>query len=292
MALLEYDPKTVLYHYCSAEAFLGIINTKEIWFSNLKSSNDPRELKYGYDNVFEILRATREQTESAEIKRVIDFLEDRLTPFYNRVNVFCTCFTHDGDSLPMWREYGGAYKGLAIGFRPTAITGMPARLQKVRYVSNGNTKELGDVLIEVVSNFHGWGNQMEEINLVASTLSTIVAMKHSTWEYEREVRMTYVQVRDRPVTSGDNLENMVSMKNNMEPIYWQQPNIRSVHGSDTEYLKFPYGRDLGERHDARMAIKEVIAGPNCALTKDEIANALVANGFLNYLIKGSDCQIR
>lgn len=292
MAFLEYNPRDTLYHYCSKEAFRGILSTKELWFSNLRSANDPRELTYGYDNVFRILRATRENTKSAEISRIVDFLDDHLTPFYNASNVYCACFTHIGDSLPMWGAYGGAYTGLSIGFRPTAITDIPARLQKVRYLPQADDQELTEFLIEVISSFRHLGDKLEEATLVASTLSAIVALKHSTWGYEQEVRMTYVQVRDRPSKPVPNIESVVSMGADEELIYWREPHTRMIGENTTEYLKFPYGRYLRKNHDARMAIKEVIAGPKCDISDQEISDTLTQNGFQNFVVRRSDCNIR
>lgn len=292
MAFLEYNPRDTLYHYCSVDAFKGILATKEFWFSNLRSANDPRELTYGYNNVFRILRATRANTESAEIRRIVDFLDDRLTPFYNASNVYCACFTHIGDSLPMWGAYGGTYTGLSIGFRPTAITDIPARLQKVRYLAQGDDRELSEFLIEIISSFRSWGKVLEEVALVASTLSAIVALKHNTWGYEQEVRMTYVQVRDRPIKPAPNFESVVSLGANEEPIYWSEPYTRTIGENTIEYLRFPYGRYLGKAHDARMAIKEIVAGPKCNLSEGEISDILTENGFINFKIKRSDCIIR
>ena len=292
MAFLEYNPRDTLYHYCSKDAFRGVISTKELWFSNLRSANDPRELTYGYDNVFRILRATSSRTESAEIRRIVDYLDKNLTIFYNSVNVYCACFTHIGDSLPMWGAYGGAYTGLSIGFRPTAITDIPARIQKVRYLAQGDDRELSEFLIDIISSFRGWEKELEAIKLVASTLSAIVALKHNTWSYEQEVRMTYVQVRNRPSKPAPNLESAVSIGVDDKTIYWREPHTRTLGENTIEYLNFPYGKYLLKNHDARMAIKEIIDGPKCDLSDQEISDTLTKNGFRNFIIKRSVCDIR
>ena len=37
----------IVYHYCSVDSLYKIVTSKELWLTNLKSSNDPRELLHG-----------------------------------------------------------------------------------------------------------------------------------------------------------------------------------------------------------------------------------------------------
>lgn len=51
MAYLEYKPTDVLYHYTTTDGFKGIIGTKRLWFSDLRTTNDPREIIFGLGRI-------------------------------------------------------------------------------------------------------------------------------------------------------------------------------------------------------------------------------------------------
>jgi len=126
MAFLEYKPTQTLFQYCSLDLFFSIISSRELWFSDLASSNDPRDLRLGYDNVFHALNLARLNSQGTLVARLVELLEKRLVPYYRNVNVFCSCFSLAGDELPMWGSYGSEYSGVSIGFRPTAVVDVTA----------------------------------------------------------------------------------------------------------------------------------------------------------------------
>ena len=46
----EYEPRSneIFYHYCSADTFCKIIESKSLWFCDIRHMNDREELSYGY----------------------------------------------------------------------------------------------------------------------------------------------------------------------------------------------------------------------------------------------------
>ena len=42
--VLGRNPPDILYHYCSLDTFIHIIQDRTLWFSDVTKSNDSREL--------------------------------------------------------------------------------------------------------------------------------------------------------------------------------------------------------------------------------------------------------
>jgi hypothetical protein len=125
MAFLEYRPTQVLYQFSSVEGLKGILSSKELWCTDLASANDPREIVLGHQHFIEALRYVREHEYKGAAGNFIDIVENHVSRYKNSQQTFCACFSTVKDDLPMWREYGSNYAGVAIGFRPTAITPLP-----------------------------------------------------------------------------------------------------------------------------------------------------------------------
>jgi hypothetical protein len=75
-------------------------------------------------------------------------------------------------------------------------------------------------------------------------------------------------------------------------IDWIVPLKRTKANTTTDYIAYPFGIRRDRKTDPRKAIKEVIAGPNCALSETAIVNELRENGFADFQVRKSDCQIR
>jgi len=93
----------IIYHYCSAESFYKIIQTKEIWLSNVRFMNDLQEGKY-------IREAIRQVADGEEA--------DNFKKNHKRIygSAYVSCFSEDNDLWSQWERYADACKGLAIGF--------------------------------------------------------------------------------------------------------------------------------------------------------------------------------
>ena len=76
------------------------------------------------------------------------------------------------------------------------------------------------------------------------------------------------------------------------PVYWQKPLSREVRGVVLEYKVFPFGRFKNQAYDPSGSIERIVLGPRCALSEAEVTSALKTNGFKNFEVELSDCQIR
>jgi hypothetical protein len=100
----------VLYHYTNREGFLGIMNTRELWASNLRFLNDSRELQCGLEMISKVLHGNNNPL-------VKDVLDDNLVDPSDEAaySVYGVSFSAIGDDLSQWRAYGSG-GGYAIGF--------------------------------------------------------------------------------------------------------------------------------------------------------------------------------
>ncbi|CAI1576743.1 DUF2971 domain-containing protein [Serratia proteamaculans] len=99
----------LIYHYCSPQTFLHIIENKCIWLSSTNNMNDSSEgiwVKNAFQN------AVYELKSLYGIQWVMQTLKN-----YDEINLpkYICCFSKDGDSLSQWRAYAQDGEGISIG---------------------------------------------------------------------------------------------------------------------------------------------------------------------------------
>lgn len=291
MAFLEYRPTQTLYQFTSIEGFRGIITSKNIWCSDLASANDPRELALGHQHFLEAMKFVRDNEYKGLTGAFLEDIESRVINYRKNQQTFCACFSLLKDELPMWREYGANYSGLAIGFRPTAITSMPGRIQKVRYLKPDTREDFRQLVRDIASKFDPQRSPNDLLYWVEAGVSSFTAMtalKHHSWEYEKEVRHIYAQTRKE----HDPRLQQTACFSDGTPVLWTKPLNRSGSNQPTDYMSFPFGRRNNHASDPSRAIERVVIGPRCTMTETDIKNLLEKNGYSGFEIEESDCQIR
>lgn len=88
------DLPEVIYHYCSAQSFYEIIQSNQLWFSNIRMSNDEYEQIAIYDLLEEVVK---EFPESADLlgQVVLDASIDLET-------AYVACFSLSSSMLSLW----------------------------------------------------------------------------------------------------------------------------------------------------------------------------------------------
>jgi hypothetical protein len=294
MAYFEYLPRGTLLQYTSADGLRGIIQSKELRFSDLREANDPRELDLGYEKVIGALRIILQAEPAGPKADHLSHLIDRLDAYFRNVQVFCSCFSLAVDELPMWAAYGQNYSGVALGFRPTAITAMPARVQKVRYIKpaseNEESRLIAQGIADQVDLYLRTNDLAPWIAAGTAAITAATASKGEKWSYEREVRIVYVQRKVRPEGDAANMPIGVIGKNDL--VYWREPSHRPVGNRQISYVSFPFGKYRDGKWKHSRAIKSVTVGPNCPMSTAEVERLLTDNGFEDFVVEKSGCQIR
>ncbi|MCF8533627.1 MAG: DUF2971 domain-containing protein [Reyranella sp.] len=294
MAYLQYRPTQTLFQYTSVDGLFGILRSKHLRLSDLRAANDPKELELGYERVMQALKAVMEHEIKGATRENLLRLVEHLSGYFDRIQPFCSCFSLAVDELPMWAAYGQSYSGLAIGFRPAAILCIPARVQRVKYLDPlKETEEFKELALKIATRVgrNRNPNDIEQLVLASvDAVATTIALKHHIWAYEKEVRVVYTQLRERP--EGALSMYPASMTPSGEPLYWREPLQRKVGTRSIMYVEFPFGRFRDGRIDPARALKTIIVGPNCSLSVADVEAELKEQGFYDCAVKKSDCHIR
>lgn len=128
----------IVYHYCSLETALAILNTKTLRLSDITRSNDSAEIAYGYraalaafercgliDTQGTRLHFNADWTALAPHYRSMlsEALGERTVP-PNRI-CYAVCFSEQSDLLSQWRAYGDDGQGLSLGFDLSSLASTP-----------------------------------------------------------------------------------------------------------------------------------------------------------------------
>lgn len=252
--------------------------------------NDPREIQLGFDHYIDALKSVRHIEHQGYRGFFLSILAGKLVGLRNSHHAFCCCFSLEGDQLPLWNEYTG-YQGLSIGFRPTALKDIQARIQKVEYINENTPEAFRRKVLEIASAFDPDGQDRNDqfwIEASVSAFAAITALKHATWSYEREVRMVFLQTVDEPADDNDKI-----IKPDGEVYEWLKPLERIISNEGkVKYLAFPFGRYRDGDAKHKWAIKKIIIGPKCKMDRTEVQALLDAHGFDGVQIEQSNCQIR
>ena len=146
----EYDPEVpdIIYHYCTVDAMLSILQNNCLWMCDLERTNDKTELKYFYDQMRKMFDDFNQKYKSkygSKLVKVYTVLEKAIEGLYNRTAYitqiskdYVCCFSEEKDLLSQWRGYGSDGNGIAIGFnaqllRKLDINGSRYKFIKVIY---------------------------------------------------------------------------------------------------------------------------------------------------------------
>ena len=105
-----------LYHYTSSAAFLSIVASGELWFSDFRYLNDLSELKYGVD-LFRAELAARLDVETDNYSRfLLQAMRNHFEEAVLQTDQFVFCMCSENNLLNQWRVYGKDTVPLSVEF--------------------------------------------------------------------------------------------------------------------------------------------------------------------------------
>lgn len=114
---LAQIPASPLYHYTSGENLIRIIESSELWSTQIACLNDTAEIRYGIEELLRRVRERRTAAGRVELEVLFRCLEEVLSaPQLEKAGVFVSCFSEQRDDLSQWRAYSGGEGGYAIRF--------------------------------------------------------------------------------------------------------------------------------------------------------------------------------
>ncbi|HBB29910.1 MAG TPA: hypothetical protein DC000_11840 [Clostridiales bacterium] len=245
----------VLYHYCSLKNFYNIMESRKIWLNDALQTNDSAEMKLVISKLIKIL------------KDKIDMKEIDLENFFNQFeNVYSSiisnffkphiaCFSDDGDMLNQWRCYGNNGQGIAIGFNLDYFENIKNYdsdrdfiIERVIYSDEEQEQLLLNTVFELLDKKDKFFNinNMNYLSLVGKIFKLGQIFKNSSFEYEKEIRLIH-----------GNSEMAA------EPDMFK---YRATEDNIVSYLEVP----LDIKNVDKKAINEVIIGPKCKITQENL----------------------
>lgn len=224
LATLEsQQPPPIVYHYTNDVGLKGILETGQLWLTDIFSLNDPSELTHGFSVAIDAL--TRKVAGDSVVaqkfaKNFAVFKEQGAIP---KVAHFFMCsFSSCGDDLGQWRAYADNGRGYAVGFDGKALEngftkkdGVPIPNNSTFHIIYNDARLLGiqSQIVEKMRNLimlpAGRGLQNAPVNvymaelqmlLTLHILHTILFFKHEAYANEREFRFLQIYKADEPPT--------------------------------------------------------------------------------------------
>lgn len=240
---LPFSEEKKLYHYCSLETFYNIVESNCFWLSHPKFMNDLSEYRYAIETSKKFLqeynKTINDNDNSKNLLKLIESIFELYEIRFNGIDEdkykkhgFFTCFSSDGDNLPMWSMYKGKNIGLAIGLdfsNENYFVDLPessdtgSKIEKrspfcnpplcffsdIEYQKSRKEKEI-NVFLDHVRHFYK-SNQTElngnikdsNIYLASKVAFTLINMsfdlKDSHFDYEKETRFILYGYKEEDV---------------------------------------------------------------------------------------------
>lgn len=210
-----YSPAepTLLWHYCSANAFHAIITSGKIRLTDINMLNDGEEHTWGY-SMFEeaatrLINRTGLIAEAPHVSvQFLDLVDEVLSRGQQIFHPFVACLSLNGDSLDQWRKYADGAQGFAIGFRSDRLARTPCSVLEVCYEREQQIKEIMIALLIMHEQYVPGSERLssecfQEAGLLSAHLP---ALKHPSFQSEEEVRCVRA-INYSPAGSGFKLVN-------------------------------------------------------------------------------------
>ena len=256
----------LIYHYCSKEIFNKIIQSKEIWLSDISKMNDENEYKAGYQIIKDILKE-----KSLKQNIVTEMSDDNLNKSFQ---VLIGCFSRNDDMLSQWKAYADDGQGLSIGFNKETI--MMHNLFN-RFIEN-NMQPISNKVQFLDVNY----NIEKFKKIVANTIDRFSQSTSPIWEklLARELMMISISYKDLFFKEEDEVRAIITIENNIESKF-------NVESRETSYGKSNYHK-LNTSYSDSSAIEKVTIGPKCDLSEEEVKQFLKKNNVNNIEVNTSE----
>ncbi len=186
--------KTILSHYTSLDGFRCIIESDQLWASNVRFLNDRKEMEYGIEQSVKFLNSVEDNASGDYERTLISKAKSNISK--SIPDIYACCFSEEKDSLSQWRGYTGQTQGIALDFDYSQLAahfmGDDAVLSKVSYGADETAEILKRQLKNVVTPL---GSPQPTIPLMLETLilELIPRFKHQSFKNEAEWRLVVSQ---------------------------------------------------------------------------------------------------
>ncbi len=135
IGFLQVEQSQLLWHYTSGDALINIVDSGNLYATQVACLNDSTEVLYGNTLLREaMLTLQAEEDLSGEETNLVErFTKEDTSQPTPPSDWFVTCFSEQKDDLSQWRAYGGGENGYAIAFLAGAFFGRGSKVARVNY---------------------------------------------------------------------------------------------------------------------------------------------------------------
>lgn len=241
----------IAYHYTTLSGLKGIIESGNIWASDIRFLNDSKEIDYTFELAEKVLNEQKDRKKTAKNGVIDDIINNK--DALKSEHIFVTSFSLEKNLLSQWRAYGSGQGGFSIGislneFLNNTKSILSESESKSKLVSLYkcvyDEKEQKDIIRSIFQ--YCWNNLSKEgysrENLLDIAITTTVhlsivapGIKHPAFSEEKECRLVCRSNEEFPVTK-----------------YFRQGELFLI-----PYLKLPISDENGKN-----LTREVVIGPN------------------------------
>lgn len=319
---IEKTPPEVYYHYTSVESLFHIVESQTFRLTNLRSSNDKKELFYTYSQFcVDIDKIIREEKSDSR-KKILQELKEKANTITIKADkkeeVFALCLCEQKDSLTHWDRYTGNCKGVSIALNVAALqilynrynidffTDQLFKTDYIAYSDDDRLRLINHTIDFFVKRFldlkeqgkieSGSGLMKTILPVAYSDVRTFI--KNSAFFDEDEIRLLYSSL------SCDTISDIINsvapsisddFYNNVSEHYSQMIDTMKIR--EKQFACFKGG--IRSYHDLCLKdiwgdglIPEIILGPMCTQSKGELRAFLDKYGLKKTRIYESKVPIR
>lgn len=304
----ENSAPYIVYHYCSLESFLSIMNNSTIRLTNILKSNDRAEIQYCFD-VFEktlrdsCIEFSREYVDNTEIKNHFSDIDyDSLVTkavINDSLMYYAACFSAEPDLLSQWRGYANDGKGVAIGFYSRNFINARdlknVKYNKITYDMHTVKIELHDYIIQKLKSVHDKADTSASPFLYDTAINDIISgmvynaifYKNPAFSEENEWRLVFYpfgNIRNLLIDHKykDMSSNQLFYDRMHEPIEYE----KDYHGLTRGKLQFKCTDDkiisyvdMNFASIKDLMLAEIVVGPKSNIDDKDLRLFLLSNGY-------------
>jgi hypothetical protein len=219
-SLESQEPPDLIYHYTNDVGLRGILETGQLWLTDIFNLNDPSELSHGFSHAVNILNSKAEQGPPESQVFAKNFSAFYQNGMRGTAHYFVCSFSTDGDDLGQWRAYADNGCGYALGFDAKSLESVFTRENGAPIPSNCTfhikyedavLEEIHRRMIESMFNLislpRGKNLDSTTINSYMKELSVLLSVhvlraalffKHAAYRNEMEFRFLQLHQADVP----------------------------------------------------------------------------------------------
>lgn len=258
-----------VYHYCSIDTFLKIIQTNIIRLSDIGKSNDYGERVYIENKIHEELRREAEAVLPPKVFEKFFKVEKSYRDMCrNDIILYAICFSEERDLLSQWRGYANNGTGVAIGFSKDILDSVNTELygltfKPVCYEEEKQKKFVEEQVRTIINtmrikNIYGAFGEVYE-----NQIANIGCIKAPGFSEEKEWRLCIAMSPEARINCEARFLGFTLSK----------VREQCVRERIITYFDLSFEQIRGD------LIKEIIIGPNAKITPRDVYRSLYINGY-------------